>query len=95
MKSIFITPLIFVLCFAQHSPEYIDILERAMFLIFEDDFQSALKILDSLSIKYAEDPTPIVISTIALSSDMRDSENFANSDSLIPVSYTHLTLPTN
>ncbi|MCD6594085.1 hypothetical protein J7L68_00190, partial [bacterium] len=63
-------------------PPYYNALADAMSKIFDDDFDSAIFICDSLSEQYPDDPSPAVFKIIAKSSRLQDVENDAGFDSL-------------
>jgi len=82
MKILRLTILLFVIAFAEEPPQYSDALEQTVSAIFEDRFDDAIKICDSLSIIYPQDPTPRIFSIIAKASRMQDSEDYSSADAL-------------
>jgi len=61
-------------------PPYYNALADAMSKIFDDDFDSAIFICDSLSEQYPDDPSPAVFKIIAKSSRLQDVENDAGKE---------------
>ena len=63
-------------------PPYYNSLADVMSKIFDDEFERAISICDSLSKEYPDDPSPEVFKMIAKSSQLQDSENESGLDSL-------------
>ncbi len=64
-------------------PTYSDSIARAMWLMFEDKFDSAETLLNRISQNHPEDPTPAVFAAVVRSAYLQDREDTLGIDSLL------------
>ncbi|RKZ33205.1 hypothetical protein DRQ33_04620, partial [bacterium] len=83
MKKCFIPIFIlFVTIFAK-IPIYYNSLADVMFAVFDNHFQRAYSILDSLSVEYPDDPSIDVFRIIARASELHDMEDESGFENLM------------
>ncbi len=81
-RLILITIFVLSSAFSENAPEYINSLAQGMSKIFDDDFEGAENVFDSLSAAHPDDPMPKVFNIIAFASEMQDAEEYSHSDEL-------------